>query len=132
MTYEIGQQIGVCYSSLGSRPNRYKIGTVVKVSKTRVTVRTATIVENIPKGNDESFSIQSGRRIGDKDSWYPAQLVTLDIAQQGQAYAKKCAADSEKFARRTQMLSKLDAAVKNDEKFRELLAELNSREYLIG
>lgn len=130
MTYEIGQQIGVCYSSRGSRPNRYKIGVVVKVSKTRVTVRTATVVENAPKDNDESFSIQTGRRIGDSDSWYPARLATVEQAQQGQAYFRQRAADDNRFFARDQMLDKLKAATRNDEKFRELLAELNNREYV--
>jgi hypothetical protein len=128
--YTIGQKIAVSYSGHGHRPNRYKFGEVVRVSKTRVTVRTVVMVEGAPTANDESFSILSGQRIGDKGSYFGAHLETIERAEQGQAFYRQRAADENRRYYRQQMAEKLATAARSDSEFRALLAELNSREYV--
>jgi hypothetical protein len=130
MTYEMGEQVGVCYPSRGMRPNRFKIGVVVKVSKTRVTVRTSVMVDGAWKDNDESFSLKSHYRIGDGDSWNKVYLTSVETARNGTLFAKQMNADLNKKLLRQSFCDQLKDAAGNNAKFMELLAELNSREYV--
>jgi hypothetical protein len=132
-TLVTGQRVGLRFDSPGSRHNnvRYFAARVLKVSKTRVTV----VWTNAADVTTTDVFTMRNRRVGDGGgmSYYRGPIVvSAEHLEEGKKHQRALRAEAAKQNERVTILQDLERAARNnnEEAFRDLLAKLNSREYV--
>lgn len=125
-----GDLVGI-YGATNYDPNLSK-AEVVRITKTTVTVRRANHSSAPNPFTELTFMKSTLKQRGSDEttSWRVPSLISFDRYQELVAFKRQKRADLEKAGFRERMAEKLKNASRNDAAFRELLAELNSREYV--
>lgn len=125
-----GDLVGI-YSATNYDPHLNE-AEVVRVTKTTVTVRRANHPSAPAPFTELTFMKSTLKQRGSDEttSWRVPSLISFERYEELAASKRQKRANQEKAGYRERMAEKLKNAANNDEAFRALLAELNSREYV--
>lgn len=127
-TLNVGDRCGINESVPSCARRRVVAATVVKTSKTTVTVTR----DALDSGKTWTFNISNGLERGVTTSEYHTdRLVSAETLDWNRAQAKMDAAKDSTAQRRVNVLERMKSAANNDKAFAKLLEELNQKEYAL-